>query len=330
MNRYPHLCRRLLVLSPLAVIMAASAARGEEISPTAYDKAKAATVEVLVNSHLNGTGWIADAKGLVITASHVVEQPDRRVEIMVPGVGRKDAKLVAVDLGHDLALLSIETRKGGYAYMKLAEKSPAPGTAVYVIGAPLYRHGVLAPGTIGAAETAFEYYADRFNEIMHIAATVPRGMSGGPWINAAAEVVGVQSGVMSQNGIPIGIAFASPLPAMRGLLERKKSAATPTLGTIVEELWTQDRKTLDRYGLKAEGLIVKSVLADGPAARGGLKEFDLIVAADGKPIRLTTDLMRLVFARQPGQSLDLTLQRPDGAGQAKATVRLGKLEVAWP
>ena len=328
MYRLPRIAHLLVVL--LAAVAAAPAARGDELSPAAYEKAKAATVEVLVNGHLNGSGWIADPKGLVLTAGHVVEQPDRRFEVMSPGIGRRDARLLAVDLGHDLALLSIEPRDGGYPHIKLAEKWPSPGAAVYVIGAPLYRHGLLARGTVAGAETAFEYYADRFNEVMHVASTVPRGMSGGPWFNAAGEAVGVQSGVMSQNSVPIGIAFVCPLPAMRGLLEHKKSAATPTLGLIFEELWSQDRKTLDRFGLKAEGLIVKSVQADGPAARAGLKESDLIVAADGKPTRLATDLMRTVYAKQPGQTVELSLQRPDGAGQTKASVRLGKLETAWP
>jgi S1-C subfamily serine protease len=327
-----HRLPRATELSVFALVgaIAATAAGGDDLSPAAYEKAKSATVEVLVNGHLNGSGWIADAKGLILTAGHVVEQPDRRFEVMSPGIGRKDAKLLAVDLGHDLALLSIEPRDGGYPYLKLAEKWPSPGASLYVIGAPLYRHGVLARGTASGAETAFEYYADRFNEVMHVASTVPRGMSGGPWFNAAGEAVGVQSGVMSQNSVPIGIAFVCPLSAMRSLLEHKKSAATPILGMIIEELWSQDRKTLDRFGMKAEGLIVKSVSADGPAARAGLKEADLIIAADGKPIRLTTDLMRMVYARKPGQSIELTVQRPDGAGQAKMSVRLGKLETAWP
>ena len=329
MYRLPRLVG-LHVTFSLAAFAIASIARSDELSPAAYEKAKAATVEILVNGHLNGSGWIADSKGLVLTAGHVVEQPDRRFEVRSPGIGRKDARLLAVDLGHDLALLSIEPRDGGYPHMELAEKWPSPGASVYVIGAPLYRHGVLARGTVAGAETAFEYYADRFNEVMHVASTVPRGMSGGPWFNAAGEAVGVQSGVMSQNSVPIGIAFVCPLPAMRDLLKRKNSAATPILGMIFEELWSQDRKTLDRFGLKAEGLIVKSVQADGPAARAGLKESDLIVATDGKPIRLTTDLMRIVFARQPGQTVELTLQRPDGAGQTKASVRLGKLETSWP
>jgi len=330
MNRPMSRAGRLSVFFALSSVLALSIARGEELSPEAYQKAKAAVVEVLVNGHLNGTGWIGDAKGLIITAGHVVEQPDRRFEITSPTLGRKEAKLLAVDLGHDLALLSIAPRKEGYPALKVAEKSPPPGAAVFIIGTPLYRHGLLATGSVAGPETAFEYYADRFNEVVPIAAVVPRGLSGGPWLNAAGEAVGVQSGVMSQNSVPIGIAFASPLPAIRGLLERKKSAATPTLGLIVEELWTQDRKTMDRFGLKTEGLIVKTVLPDGPAARGGVKEADLIIAADGKPVRLTADLMRIVYAKQPGQPLELTLQRPDGAGQTKATVNLGKLEVAWP
>ncbi len=324
-------CRRVQYLSGLALLLAlVTRATGEELGVPYYEKAKAATVEILVNGHLNGSGWIADAKGLVMTAGHVVENPDRKLEITSPSLGRKEAKLVAVDLGHDLALLSIEPRKEGYPALKLAEKCPPPGAAVFVIGAPLYRHGVLAPGTIASSETAFEYYADRFNEVTHIAAMVPRGMSGGPWLNTVGEVVGVQSGVMSQTNIPIGIAFAGPLGGMRTLLERRKTAATPSLGLIAEELWTQDRKTIDRYPPKTEGLVVKFLQPDGPAQRAALKESDLITAADGKRVRLIADLLRIVCSKQPGQPLELTLLRPDGAGQTKATVNLGKLEVAWP
>ena len=331
MARPSCLLYRVYLLSGLTLLLTlVSRATGEEFSNQCYEKAKAATVEILVNGHLNGTGWIADAKGLVMTAGHVVEAPDRKLEVTSPSLGRKDAKMVAIDLGHDLALLSIEPRKEGYPILKLAEKSPLPGAAIFIIGAPLYRHGVLAPGTIASAETAFEYYADRFNEVTHISATVPRGMSGGPWLNTAGEAVGVQSGVMSQANIPIGIAFAGPLGAMRSLLERRKTTATPSLGLFGEELWTQDRKTIDRYPPKTEGLVIKALVPDGPAARAALKESDMIIAADGKRVRLTADLLRIVIGKQPGQPLELTILRPDGAGQTKATVNLGKLEVAWP
>jgi serine protease Do len=323
-----HRARLLLLVTLLSAF--SRRALSAELSAESYAKAKAATVEILVNGHLNGSGFMADPKGLVLTAAHVVESPDRRFEIRSLSFGRKDAKFVAIDLGHDLALLSIEPPKEPYPVLKLAEKSPPPGTAVYVLGAPIYRHYVLVPGTIAGSQTDFEYYEGRFNEIMHIAATVPRGMSGGPWFDASGEAVGMQSGVMSQNGIPVGIAFACPLGAMRNMLARRKSASTPSLGLIAEELWTQDRRTIDRYPPKAEGLVITSLTADGPAVRGGLKDADLVIAADGKPVRLIGDLMRVVSGRQPGQPLEMTLLRPDGAGQSKATVSLGKLEVAWP
>jgi serine protease Do len=331
MNVAPHVVRRILLASILALTSAGNfPAFGEELSDKFYEKARAASVEVLVNGHLNGSGFIADPKGLVMTAVHVVESPDRKLEVTSPSLGRKDARLIAVDLGHDLALLSVESRTEAYPVLELAEKCPPPGSPVYIIGAPIYRHGVLMPGIIASSETAFEYYADRFNEVMHVSATVPRGMSGGPWINAAGEAVGVQSGVMSQGGVPVGVAFASPTSAMRTLLQRRKSAATPSLGLVAEELWTQERKAIDRYPPKTEGLVINSVQADGPAHRAGLKEADMIIAADGKRVRLIADLLRIVGGKQPGKSVELTILRPDGAGQSKATVNLGKLEVAWP
>ncbi len=323
--------QRVILVSALTLPLSLPrAVKGEELAGQFYEKAKAATVEILVNGHLNGSGWIADSQGLVMTASHVVERPDRTLEIASPSLGRRDAKLLGVDLGHDLALLSMEPRKEGYPFLKVAEKCPAPGVGIFVIGAPLYRHGVLARGTMACAETAFEYYLDRFNEVSHISATVPQGMSGAPWLNPAGEVVGVQSGVMSQNSIPIGIAFAAPPAAMRTLLERRKSASTPSLGLIAEEIWQQDNKLIDRYPRKTEGLVIKFLQPDGPAARAALKESDLIIAAEGKPVRLTADLLRIVMGKQPGQTLELTMLRPDGGGQTKATVNLGKLEVAWP
>jgi S1-C subfamily serine protease len=326
-----RLLRRASLLSVLSLLAAlTSRARGAEPSFQHYEKTKAAAVEILVNGHLSGSGFIADPKGLVMTAAHVIESPDRKLEIRSPSLGRKDARFVAIDLGHDLALLSIEPRKEAYPILKLAEKCPPPGAAVFIFGAPIYRHNVLVPGIVASSETAFEYYADHFNEVQHIAASVPRGMSGGPWVNAAGEAVGVQSGVMSQNSIPIGIAFADPLSAMRTLLEQRKSAATPSMGLAAEELWTQDRKLIDRYPPKSEGLVVTSLVADGPAARGGLKDADVIIAAGGKGVRLIADLLRIVCSKQPGQRLELTILRPDGAGQSKATVHLGKLEVAWP
>jgi serine protease Do len=294
-----------------------------------YETAKAASVEVLVNGHLNGSGCFVDPDGIVLTAAHVIEEPGRRLEVNNPQAGRFAATLLAVDLGHDLALLKVESSNGRFAALDAADQSPEPGADVFLMGAPIYRHAVLLPGKTASAGTTFEYYAEHYIEITHFAATVPMGMSGGPWLDTTGRLVGIQSGVMSQNSIPVGIAFVAPLSTIRRFVKGRQTAATPTLGLAVDELWQQDRKTLDRFPPDKEGLLVSGLQDDGPAARSGLKRGDLIVAAGGKKVRLSEELLRIVLGKQPGESLDLTALGPDGTGDRKLSAKLGTLETRW-
>jgi serine protease Do len=325
---------RLAAICLLSLLMPQSGA-GEENSgqrgnAQLYEKAKAASVEVLVNGHLNGSGCFVDPKGIVLTAAHVLEEPGRRIEVNNPQAGRLAASVLAVDLGHDLALLKVESPKKDFAALEAADQPPAPGGDVFLLGAPIYRHAVLVPGKTASAGTTFEYYTEHYIEITHFAAMVPMGMSGGPWLDSAGRLVGIQSGVMSQNSIPVGIAFVAPLEAVRKLVKDRQTTATPTLGVAVDELWQQDRKTLDRFGPDKEGLVVTSLQDDGPAARSGLKRGDLIVAAGGKKVRLSEDLQRIVLGKQPGESLELTAFGPDGTGEHKFSAKLGTLETRWP
>jgi serine protease Do len=330
------LCSRFFSLGMMilvALLIDASGCPAMEPSTDAaavYEKAKPALVEVLVNGHLNGSGWFIDPKGTLFTAAHVIEHPDRKVEVTSPSIGRMDATILAVDLGHDLALLEIQPREKPYPALKLASKSPAPGEAEFLFGAPIYRHAVFLRGAAAGVDSSFEYYLDRYNEVTMVTATVPVGMSGGPWLNSQGEAVGLNSGVMSENSIPVGLAFSAPLEALKKLLEKRKSASTPYLGVAVEELWQQDSKMIDRFPPQFEGLLVKVLQADGPAARGNLKLDDMIVSADGKNVRLTDELLRIIAKKQPGESLELNVVSLNGAGQRKATITLGKLEVGWP
>lgn len=303
---------------------------GEKNAVPVYEKAKAAAVEVLVNGHLNGTGWFVDPKGILFTAAHVLERPGQKVEVTSSAIGRVNAEVLAVDLGHDLALLRVPARDAAYPALVLAEKSPKPGEEVFLFGAPIYRHAVMLRGSVARDDTTFEYYEDRYNEVTHFSATAPIGTSGGPWLNLRGEVVGLNSAVMSQNGLPVGVAFSVPLPAIRSFFANRRSASTPTLGAAIEELWQQDAKTIGRFPPEIEGLMVAILQNNGPAARGGLKQGELILTADGTKVRLTEELLRIILKKTPGDTLELTVLSPDGAGERKATITLGKLEVNWP
>lgn len=309
-----------------------AAAGSEEIlaPDELYARVKPATVEILVEGRLDGSGWFADPEGLLLTAAHVVDRPGRKVEIVSPLVGRREAEVVAVDLGHDIALLRAAPREGGYPALPIADQPPKIGEEVYLVGSAMFRHGVLFRGIVANEKPVFEYYGEKHVEVLHLAATVPGGTSGGPWFDRRGRVIGLQSAVMSLNSIPVGVANAAPGAALARLLAERRHAATPHLGAAVEEPWQQNRDFWKRFPAGSEGLVVVALQKDGPAERAGLRQWDMIVRADGHAVRLIDELLVIVRAKKPGETVDLEVLGPDGTGSRNVALTLGKAEVAWP
>lgn len=313
-----------------AGVQAAEPGEGAAVNGELYARVKQASLEILVDDHLNGSGSLVDASGLAITAAHVIGRPGNRVEVLSPVAGRRRAEVAAVDMGHDLALLRLEPRDGGYPYLPLADPSPPAGADVFLLGTPVFRHAVMFRGMVARDEPTFEYLNAGYVVVLPLAANVPSGTSGGPWVDGRGALVGVQSGIMSNNGTPVGVAFAGTAGAVRRLMETRQTAATPNLGAAIEETWQQGREFLDRFPPRTEGLVVKVLQADGPAARAGLKQWDLILEAEGQAVRLPDELLRIVRQKKPGETFALTVLGPDGTGKRQVAVTLGRLEAAWP
>ena len=323
---------RSAALIGLMVISTTMSAFGQAVDGgKVYEQVKQAAVEVLINGRHHGSAWFADKAGLIITAAHVVPGPRARIEVISPEIGRVPATVLAVDKGHDLALLSVPERANGYPTLKLAEKAPTALEDVYVFGAPIFRHGVMMHGTVARNESTFEYYGVEggYVEVAHVAAIAPPGSSGGAWVNTRGEVVGTQSGQMTQGQAPAGVAFMIPLSAIKSLLQSKITARTPTLGLAIEETWQQHADYLNRYPLGTEGMVVKILHKDGPADRAGVQQSDLIQRINDKMVRWPNDFLRIVRAMSPGQSVKLTILKPDGTGTVEKNVTLGFQEVRW-
>ncbi len=331
-----RLASRLFLGVILLLALQAGGLRGAEPGDGAvaggelYARVKQASLEVLVDDHLNGSGSLVDASGLAITAAHVIGRPGNRLEVLSPVAGRRRAEVAAVDMGNDLALLRLEPRDGGYPFLPLAGPLPLAGADVFLLGTPVFRHAVMFRGMVARDEPTFEYLNAGYVVVLAVAANVPSGTSGGPWVDRQGALVGVQSGIMSNNGTPVGVAFAGTAGAVRRLLETRQSASTPNLGAAIEEPWQQGRDFLDRFPPRTEGLVVKVLQADGPAARAGLKQWDLIVEAEGQAVRLPDELLRIVRQKKPGETFVLTVLGPDGTGKRQVAVTLGRLEAAWP
>ena len=324
--------KRLAMLACLMWLVAYNVGNCAESAlpvPQLYEKAKRASVEILVDGHHAGSGCFVAAEGLAITAAHVIGRPGRKVEVLTSGSSRLQADVVAVDLGHDLALLRVPTRDGGYQALELAGAVPPPGTDVYLCSAAAFRHSILQRGMIARDVLTFEYQG-HFVRVAQIAAMVQEGTSGGPWINRQGELMGVQSGSITNKSTPGGVANAGPVQAVKSLLDRKSNASTSTIGVFVDEAWVLQPDQLRRFPPGTEGMAIQTLQADGPAARSGIKKGEVVTAVDKHAVRLRDEFVRLIRAKSPGQTIELTVLGPDGTGTRQVVVPIGTLEVAWP
>ncbi|MDP6360446.1 MAG: S1C family serine protease [Planctomycetota bacterium] len=293
-----------------------------------YEKAKQACFEVLVNGHLQGSGWMASKDGYAITAAHVVEPSGRKIEVR-NSKWRKPARLVAVDLGHDIALLKV--RGESFKYMKFARREPRVGHELRCFGTPLYRHYMLMPGKVAKVEKGFEWVGvlKRYQQSYYVAAVTPGGASGGPWLNSSGDVVGLQSGSMTVGDANMGISYLAPLAALKRLLKEKKDAATPTIGGAFEEFWEQGEGYLKKLPTGMKGSIMKVVLPKGIVANAGMKAMDVVLTIDGKTIEYRNDAMRYIRAKKPGEKIKFEVFRPSDKKRFDAEIVLGELEKGW-
>ncbi len=293
---------------------------------TLYDRLKQASVEVLVHRRLGGSGCIVGSDGVVLTAAHVLAHSKQNVEVLTPTGCRLPASLIAIDEGHDLALLQLPRQSGGYPALALAKEMPAAGERIHLFGAPLFRHAVMLQGSVARNGTTFEYVEGHYIEVVHVCGATAKGVSGGPWVNARGEVVAVQSSMMSLGNAVQGIAFVAPIDAIRHLLATKQSPAVTTLGTGVEELWEQPPEFLKAVDRNAEGLVLRQVKKQGPAAKSRIGEGEIITAIDGKPVHLRDELLRAVRNKKVGEKVTLTVLNAHGENQRQVEVRLDRID----
>ena len=290
--------------------------------PKVYAQLQAASVEILVNGRLAGSGSVVDTQGHVLIANHMAPGDGVRIEAQSKSLGRHALKIVARDKAHDLMLLVLPPRKEAYSHLALAKNQPKAGQPVFLFGAPVFRHEVMISGTMARGQPTYEFYDGAFREIFHISAIAPIGTSGGPWVNGKGELIGVQSAAMTVNGAHQGIAYASPLASLKGLLKQKQTIQSATLQTGVEELWGQEPGFINKLPKDFRGLVVRQLQANGVAAKAGLKEWDIIVAVAGKPVDRTDELIDFIRSQKLGQSVQIKATDREGKNVRKLSIKL--------
>jgi len=255
-----------------------------------------------------GSGFIIDEKGYILSNFHVVRQASEITVIMLNGSEYK-AKLVGSDSASDIALLKIE---GSAAFPTVAlgdSDELEVGDWTIAIGNPFNLPGTFTVGVVSAKSRGEQLDAPYQNFIQTDTAINP-GNSGGPLVNIRGEVVGINTMIYTRTGGSLGIGFAVPVNIAKDVVAAILKDGKFERGYIGIYPGAIDEKMRAALKLPAEtGVIVNSVIENGPAAKAGMKDGDVILEIDGKKITSVPQLKRLIADIPAGKSVPFVVQR---------------------
>jgi serine protease Do len=268
-----------------------------------------------------GSGFIIDPDGHVVTNNHVVEGA-ARVEVLMNDGTRHEARVVGRDSKTDLALLKIDAGKA-LPFVELGNSEQARvGDWVLAVGNPFGLGGSVSAGIISARGR--DIHSGPYDDYIQIDAPINRGNSGGPLFDARGQVVGINTAIFSPSGGNVGIGFAIPASTARSVIAELRDHGQVERGWLGVQIQPVTKEIAAALGrTDGEGALVAAVLPDSPAAVAGLRAGDLILSLDGKAVKDFKDLPRMVAAISPGTEVAITLER--GGNSRSLTLAVGEM-----
>ena len=282
-----------------------------------------------------GSGVIISKDGYIATNRHVLEEPANRFLVILDNGEKFDAKVRQTDIRSDLAVIKIEAenlqpvRWGDLRKVRVSQWT-------FSVGNPFgmgNHNGNLSVGlgtvtALGrsltrrlAENTDLQYYGN----LIETSSPINPGNSGGPLFNVDGELIGIVTAIETSSGFNEGAGFAIPIDKnTRRILDRLKSGKRVDYGYLGVTIIYNDKPTVRRVvdGRIYWGASIESIaIADGPAAKAGLKPRDIVVEVDGVPVRDSDHLMRLISFTPAGENTVLTFMRR--GIKRKTTVTLG-------
>ena len=273
-----------------------------------------------------GSGVVLTEDGLILTNAHVIEGAETITVRMFDGTSRT-ADLVGSFPDEDVALIQavdaegmVPAELGSSDSLKVGDDVVAIGNALNLGGTPSVTQGI-----VSALDRSIEAPGVQLDHLIQTDAAINPGNSGGPLLNAAGQVVGINTAIIddAQN-----IGFALAIDAMKPLIDDLRSGAgditgdTPRLGVTSITVADVTPAVLEEFDVATDtGAFVSDVLTDSSAADAGVEQGDVIVELDGVAITTSRDLTEAVRAHEVGDVLDMVVERAGEEMTLEVTLR---------
>ncbi|MGO4524369.1 DegQ family serine endoprotease [Microvirga sp. 2MCAF35] len=274
------------------------------------------------SSNSLGSGFVIDPSGIVVTNNHVIGDAND-ISVIFPDGTRLKAEIVGKDSKVDLAVLKVKSDKPLKAVKFGDSDSIRPGDWVMAIGNPFGLGGSVTAGIVSARGRNIE--SGPYDNYIQTDASINKGNSGGPLFNMNGEVIGINTAILSPTGGSVGIGFAVPASTAVPVIDQLRQFGETRRGWLGVRIQNVDDATAEALSLgTARGALIAGIDDKGPAKPAGLEVGDVIVRFDGKEVKDSRDLPRIVASTPVGKAVDVAIVRK-GQEMTKQ-VTLGRLE----
>ena len=266
-----------------------------------------------------GSGFIIDKAGYVVTNNHVVDA-SKKITVTLPDKREFVATLVGSDPVTDIALLKIQSDRPLPNVEFGDDKRLRVGDWVVAVGNPFGLSNSVTAGIVSSLSRNIES-SQQYTNFIQIDAPINRGNSGGPTFDLHGQVIGMNSMIFSPSGGSVGIGFAIPASLIHDVIDQLKSKGTVSRGDLGVNIQTVTPDIATSLGIKdSKGAMVAEVVPNGPAAKAGFEQGDIVTAINGVAVEDATDLTRKVASVPTGQTATFSVVRQGKPMQVKVTI----------
>jgi serine protease Do len=275
----------------------------------------------------SGSGFFISASGELLTNNHVIEDADQIRVRLADGETEYRVEVVGTDPATDIALLKVIKPNGDVPFLQLGDSAGVRvGEWVMAVGNPLNMEHTVTVGVVSAKGRALGLSPEStsFENFIQTDAAINFGNSGGPLVNLAGQVIGINTAINARGQ---NLGFAIPVDTARRILPQLRERGRVVRGYLGVSIESLDRGKAEAFGLDStDGALVREVVAGHAAEKAGVRHGDVIVTVDGESVKDTRDLIDTISAMPPDTKVELGLIREGEAITVTVTLEERELE----